>query len=121
LISGLAICAPIIRALPSPQEMKQTMQEVMRSVASGSPFLPGELTFFRQSLVTAGVAYGPKNWIQLNAQQIFGFAAIMNRPDVHGIGSIPLFLISAASWMNQGQLHRRERLGRLLNYYRQAA
>jgi hypothetical protein len=36
-------------------------------------------------------AYGPKNWIQLNAQRIFGFALIMSRRDVHGIGFIPLF------------------------------
>lgn len=28
----------------------------------------------------------------------------MNRPDVRGIGSIPLFLISVAGWINQRQL-----------------
>jgi hypothetical protein len=46
------------------------------------------------------IPYGPKNWIQLNAQRIFGFAAIMNRPDVHGIGSIPLFS-DLGSWLDK--------------------
>jgi hypothetical protein len=46
------------------------------------------------------MAHGPKNWIQMNPQQIFGFAVIMSRRDVHGLGSIPLFP-GLCSWLDE--------------------